>query len=121
MIKAEMIKMLRHDIVTHPTQNQVNALNTKKTRIAAQNVIMTNKKMLSQEPLDDITEDEMNSARELLNNEISVVKDAMAHGDLAIDAYTKVWDECYGQVCIQVYRLSRKKNENSLGNCNLPN
>lgn len=93
-----MIKMLRHDIVSHPTEDQIHVLNAKKTRVAAQNVIMTNKKVLSEEPLDEITEGEMNAARELLNEEISVVKDAMAHGDLTIDAYTKVWDECYGQV-----------------------
>ena len=96
--------MLRHDIVTHPTQNQINALNTKKTRNAAQNIIMNNKKILSQQPLDDISEDEMNAARKLLNDEISIVKNAMAHGDLTIDAYTKVWDECYGQVRITFIR-----------------
>lgn len=102
MIKAEMVQMLRYDIVAHPTQNQINALNTKKTRNAVQNIIMTNKKILNEQPLDDVTEDEMNAARELLNNEIGVVKTAMDHGDLAIDAYTKVWDECYGQVCMKL-------------------
>ena len=92
--------MLRHDIVTHPTQNQMNALNSKKTRNQAQNVIVTNKKILSENPFNDITEEEISSARELLKKEMEVVKDAMDHGELSIEAYTKVWDECYGQVSI---------------------
>lgn len=98
LIKAEMIKMLRHDIVKNPTQLQINALNGKKTRNAAQNVINTNRKILDSNPLDDISEEEMNNARRILDEEILVVKDAMSHGDIGIEVYTKVWEECYGQL-----------------------
>ena len=98
MIKAEMIKMLRHDIVNYPTEHQIIALNGKKTRNAAQNAINTNRKMLDSNPLDDISEEEMNEARRILDEEIAIVKEAMSHGDIAIDVYTKVWEECYGQV-----------------------
>ena len=38
------------------------------------------------------------AARDLLKEEIKVVKQGMNHGDLTMEAYTKVWDECYGQV-----------------------
>ena len=54
-----MIKMLRHDIVSHPTETQVAALNQKKTRVAAQTVIATNKRVLSDDPLEEVTEDEI--------------------------------------------------------------
>ena len=98
MIKAEMISMLRHDIVNNPSEIQLSALNGKKTRSITQNVINVNRKILENNPLDDISEEEMNNARRVLDEEILVVKDAMSHGDIAIDVYTKVWEECYGQV-----------------------
>lgn len=40
----------------------------------------------------------MLQARELLKAEAEVVKSAMGHGDLPIDAYSQVWEECYNQV-----------------------
>ena len=94
--------MLRHDIVNHPTEQQLVALNQKKTRVIANNVINNNKRILTADPLHIITEEEMDSARQLLKDEIALVKDAMGHGDLAIENYTKVWDECYGQVITYV-------------------
>lgn len=29
---------------------------------------------------------------------MEVVKAGMGHGDLSMDAYSQVWEECYGQV-----------------------
>lgn len=37
-------------------------------------------------------------ATELLRQEMEVVKHGMGHGDLSIDAYNQVWEECYSQV-----------------------
>lgn len=37
-------------------------------------------------------------ASELLAQEMEVVKQGMSHGDLSIDAYNQVWEECYSQV-----------------------
>lgn len=31
---------------------------------------------------------------------MEVVKAGMGHGDLSMDAYSQVWEECYGQVNI---------------------
>lgn len=31
---------------------------------------------------------------------MEVVKAGMGHGDLSMEAYTQVWEECYGQVNI---------------------
>ena len=94
-----MIRMLRNDIVNNPTPSQLDLLNQKKTRANAQSVLANNRKVLSQHPLEEITEKEMEAARELLKEEIEVVKHGMNHGELPMDAYTKVWDECYGHVC----------------------
>ena len=45
-----------------------------------------------------ISAEEMESARDLLKDEIVYVKDRMGHGDIPSEVFTKVWDECYGQV-----------------------
>jgi len=37
-------------------------------------------------------------ASELLRQEMSLVKERMGHGDLSLDAYSQVWDQCYAQV-----------------------
>jgi len=37
-------------------------------------------------------------AKDLLTQEMDYVKQKMNHGDLSLDAYTKVWHECYAQV-----------------------
>lgn len=36
----------------------------------------------------------------MLAAEMEVVKAGMGHGDLSMEAYTQVWEECYGQVNI---------------------
>jgi pre-mRNA-splicing factor CDC5/CEF1 len=37
-------------------------------------------------------------ARALLESEVNAVKKTMGHGDISLDVYSKVWDECYSQV-----------------------
>ena len=37
-------------------------------------------------------------AKELLRSEMAVVKERMGHGDMSIDTYSQVWDQCYAQV-----------------------
>ncbi len=37
-------------------------------------------------------------ARSLLESEMNIVKKTMGHGDINVDVYSKVWDECYSQV-----------------------
>ena len=37
-------------------------------------------------------------AKVLLRAEMEYVKQKMNHGDLSVQAYTQVWEECYSQV-----------------------
>lgn len=37
-------------------------------------------------------------AKAVLAGEMEVVKGGMGHGDLSMEAYSQVWEECYGQV-----------------------
>lgn len=39
-------------------------------------------------------------AKAALAAEMEVVKAGMGHGDLSMEAYSQVWEECYGQVSI---------------------
>lgn len=37
-------------------------------------------------------------AKKLLHGEMEVVKHGMNHGDLSLEAFSQVWDECYSQI-----------------------
>ncbi|CAH1233990.1 CDC5L [Branchiostoma lanceolatum] len=41
-------------------------------------------------------------AKELLSHEMEVVKAGMQHGDLSVDVFNQVWEECYSQVLFLV-------------------
>lgn len=47
----------------------------------------------------DLTNDFILQAKKLLKDEMSVVKEGMAHGELSLESYTTVWEECLSQVC----------------------
>ena len=40
----------------------------------------------------------IHQARDLLKREMDYVKVRMGHGDLSLESYTQVWEECYSQV-----------------------
>ena len=40
----------------------------------------------------------MLQAKNLLQTEMQYVKSRMGHGELSLEAYSKVWEECYSQV-----------------------
>lgn len=49
-------------------------------------------------PYEDISQQELAKARQMLNEEMEVVKERMSHGELPLDVYAQVWQECLGQV-----------------------
>lgn len=100
-----MVTMIRHDIVNHPTALQIENLTHKKSKNSAQAVIAANQAALQNEPLESFSEKEIGNAKELLAKEMEFVKSKMAHGDLPIESYTKVWEECYAQVRPFNYRF----------------
>jgi pre-mRNA-splicing factor CDC5/CEF1 len=40
----------------------------------------------------------MLQAHAMLQQEMEVVKQGMGHGDLSLESYTQVWEECLAQV-----------------------
>ncbi|XP_062538780.1 cell division cycle 5-like protein [Armigeres subalbatus] len=91
LVKQEMVKMLNYDAIRNPVVNP-QAPPIKK------NPLSQHLAYLEQNPYDEIAEADLDSAKELLKEEMTVVKGGMAHGDLSLESYTQVWQECLSQV-----------------------
>lgn len=57
---------------------------------------------LEQNTYEEYNPEQLREAENLLNKEMEVVRQGMAHGELSIDAYSQVWEECLAQVCLFV-------------------
>jgi len=100
LIKREMIVMLHHDCLETPTPAQMGE-NSKQKKSGGDRAIVneqTHRNYLDKHPYHKYEEEEMNAARSLLAAEMEVVKEGMGHGDLSLEAYTQVWEECLSQV-----------------------
>uniref|UniRef100_A0A1A9X0Y5 Myb_Cef domain-containing protein n=1 Tax=Glossina brevipalpis TaxID=37001 RepID=A0A1A9X0Y5_9MUSC len=86
MIKHEMITMLLYDSTKDPVPGQ------------SENKMDQLQTYFKSNPYEEISKEELNKAKLLLSNEMRVVKDGMGHGDLALDVYSQVWEECLAQV-----------------------
>ncbi|GFX99235.1 cell division cycle 5-like protein [Trichonephila clavipes] len=49
-------------------------------------------------PYQEYDQTDIEEASDLLKEEMEVVKKGMGHGDLSLEAYTQVWEECLAQV-----------------------
>ncbi|KAB5562163.1 hypothetical protein PHYPO_G00014840 [Pangasianodon hypophthalmus] len=95
LIKKEMITMIHYDSLHHPFTE----LLAKKGKGAGSG--STNAEhvaYLEKSPYEKVAEEELKKAKELLRQEMEVVKHGMGHGELSIEAYNQVWEECYSQV-----------------------
>ncbi|XP_031623227.1 cell division cycle 5-like protein [Contarinia nasturtii] len=92
LIKQEMITMLHYDAVLNPVPLKSNPVNKKATSLQQL------QSYLEQSPYDQFEDEELQEAKEQLKAEMSVVKQGMAHGDLSLENYSQVWQECLSQV-----------------------
>lgn len=92
LIKQEMITMLHYDALLNPVAQRANAPPKK---VSSLQQIQS---YLEQNRYDEYEEYELSQAEELLKNEMKVVKSGMAHGDLSLENYSQVWQECLSQV-----------------------
>ncbi|XP_052009569.1 LOW QUALITY PROTEIN: cell division cycle 5-like protein [Xyrauchen texanus] len=95
MIKKEMITMIHYDCLHHPIPD-AQAKKIKGVGSSSNNA--EHVAYLEKTPYNKITEEELRKAGELLGQEMEVVKHGMGHGDLSMEAYNQVWEECYSQV-----------------------
>lgn len=94
MIKQEMVLMLHHDALVAPSENQV----VQKKGVTSIHNQAQHLTYLERHPYEEVSPDDMEQARELLQQEMQVVKKGMAHGDIPLPVYTQVWEECLSQV-----------------------
>ena len=71
------------------------------------------KTFLDKRPYESFTGEDFAEADALLKQELEVVKTGMGHGELSIDSYTQVWEECYAQVndrpnCMHACNMARR-------------
>ncbi|MED6290901.1 CDC5 cell division cycle 5-like protein [Characodon lateralis] len=99
LIKQEMITMLHHDCLHHPSANATNQLQRLKTKgPTSTSNNASHISYLETHSYKPVSTEEMHQAKTILTAEMEVVKVGMGHGDLSMEAYTQVWEECYGQV-----------------------
>ena len=82
-IKEEMVLLLKHDSKKHPLGNKPPPSGN-----------------LPELPI--YSDSDLEKSRELLKKEVETVKKGMNHGDLTLDAYSQVWEECYREVMFNV-------------------
>ncbi|XP_037939397.1 cell division cycle 5-like protein [Teleopsis dalmanni] len=86
LIKHEMITMLLYDSVKDPVPGQ------------SQNKMDQLQSYFKSNPYEEISKHELEQAKKMLTDEMEFVKDGMGHGELPMDVYSQVWQECLGQV-----------------------
>lgn len=90
LIKQEMVTMLHFDALKNPVFISGQAKKpTPLQQIQA---------YLDHNRYDEFEEEELSVAKLLLNDEMQIVKNGMAHGELPIESYSQVWKECLSQV-----------------------
>lgn len=90
LIKQEMVTMLHYDGLVNP----VSAPGLIKKQSALQQL----QTYLDHNRYEEFEEDELIVAKDMLAEEMQIVKTGMAHGELSIESYSQVWKECLSQV-----------------------
>lgn len=91
LVKQEMVIMLHYDGHMNPVMN-LGGLPKKQSSLQQIQIY------LEQNKYDEFTDEEINKAKQMLADEMQVVKQGMAHGELSVESYSQVWQECLSQV-----------------------
>jgi len=98
LIKREMILMLHHDCLETPTLSQQGGDRSAKRGERGIVNEASHRNYLDKHQWREYSKEEMDEAKEMLDQEMDIVKTGMQHGDLSLEAYTQVWEECLAQV-----------------------
>lgn len=93
LIKREMITMLHNDALNYPAANQISSKINKRAELPASHVAY-----LERNGYEEIDKEDLEEARELLLEEVLYVKQEMDHGEVTVDAFNQVWNECFSEV-----------------------
>ncbi|XP_026274832.1 cell division cycle 5-like protein [Frankliniella occidentalis] len=86
LIKKEMVTMLHYD-AAYPIPGQSHNENP-----------ASHLTYLDQHSYDTFSQDALDEAKSLLHEEMETVKNGMGHGEVSVEAYSQVWQECLSQV-----------------------
>lgn len=89
LIKMEMVTLIQYDNLKNPVPTQNKRSNLSQAQQLA---------YLEQHPYESFKSEDLNVAKTILKREMDVVKAGMNHGELPLEAYTQVWEECLSQV-----------------------
>ncbi|XP_058788836.1 cell division cycle 5-like protein [Phymastichus coffea] len=89
MIKKEMITMMCYDAIKNPVQPG---------NKRAQSILNQAYNWLDHNPYEEFTDEDLEAAKSVIKDEMAAVKEGMAHGELSLESYSKVWEECLSQV-----------------------
>ena len=98
LIKREMILMLHHDCLESPTLSQQGGADRAKKGDRGIVNEASHRNYLDKHQWREYSKEELDEANVLLEQEMEIVKEGMQHGDLSLEAYTQVWEECLAQV-----------------------
>lgn len=93
LIKQEMLVMQHHDALHKPPTPTSGARKGAGGLEEAQHIAY-----LEKHPYEKYTPEDLEAAKRTLEAEMEVVRKGMSHGDLSLEAYCQVWDECLAQV-----------------------
>lgn len=92
LIKKEMLTMMHYDSIRNPVTPSAEKSGPSRKAVESSH------NFLSNNPYQEYSEQDIAQAKELLKVEMDKVKVGMGHGDLTMEAYTQVWEECLSQV-----------------------
>ncbi|XP_027202257.1 cell division cycle protein 21 [Dermatophagoides pteronyssinus] len=102
LIRQEMIKILHFDALMNPTDDQLTfaAIKSKTAKSESKNYETQLAMYLEKNPIEPIENEYLLKAKQILNDEISSLKNGMEHddNDLSVEDMAKIWDECYSQL-----------------------
>ena len=97
LVKREMILMLHHDCLETPTPIQMGEGKKKSGDRTILNEAQ-HRAYIDKHSYQKFSEEDMEEAKLLLEREMEDVKEGMGHGELSLESYTQVWEECLAQV-----------------------
>ncbi|KAL8617506.1 hypothetical protein ACOMHN_064791 [Nucella lapillus] len=100
LIKKEMLTMMHYDALYSPTPQQMGITPGTKKPQGQKGALNQAQHLayLEDHPYVKYEDGDIQLAKGVLHEEMHYVKEGMGHGDLSLDTFSQVWDECYAQV-----------------------
>ena len=85
-----MVTMMQYDALQNPVPSNKRS----------NNALAQAQAYLNSHPYANYEKGDLDEAKKLIENEMNFVRKSMDHGDISLEAYSTVWEECLSQVLI---------------------